>query len=259
MDRERLKEVHQTDLTESRINEDFVDWLKNKGPSWLLIILVCVTGYLAMVRWRQHRLRKVDEAWAALNDAPLPSSKEDVAAAHAGVFAVPQIALEQAASQLLRSVQSGTAIDLAAGTESTGDDAALSEEQRTQYLDRADGIFQRILEGDGKIGADDGSLGMTLHAVQAYNGRAAVAEARGDAEQARRFYDQAAERAEQHYAALAEQARERQRTIEANVAPVTLPTTADLANRPPPDLPVQSAAMEPSLRDLLLPPDDGEG
>jgi hypothetical protein len=33
MDRERLKQVHQTDLTESRVNEDFVDWLKTKGPT----------------------------------------------------------------------------------------------------------------------------------------------------------------------------------------------------------------------------------
>ncbi len=29
---ERLKDVHQTELSESRINEDFVEWLKTKGP-----------------------------------------------------------------------------------------------------------------------------------------------------------------------------------------------------------------------------------
>ena len=42
-DRERLKEVHATDLTESRVNEDFVDWLKTKGPTYLLAILVVAT------------------------------------------------------------------------------------------------------------------------------------------------------------------------------------------------------------------------
>ena len=31
MDRDRLKEVRQTDLTESRINQDFLDWLKTSG------------------------------------------------------------------------------------------------------------------------------------------------------------------------------------------------------------------------------------
>ena len=33
MDRNRLKDIHQSDLTESRMNEDFVIWLKTKGPS----------------------------------------------------------------------------------------------------------------------------------------------------------------------------------------------------------------------------------
>ncbi len=33
MDRDRLKQVQQTDLTESRINEDFVDWLKTRHLS----------------------------------------------------------------------------------------------------------------------------------------------------------------------------------------------------------------------------------
>ncbi len=32
MDRERLQQVHQSEVTESRINEDFVEWLKTKAP-----------------------------------------------------------------------------------------------------------------------------------------------------------------------------------------------------------------------------------
>ena len=79
MDRDRLKEVHQTDLTESRINEDFVDWLKTKGPTWLLMILIGVGGYLGIVRWRQYKQQHFVEAWVALSECRLPGAFEDVA------------------------------------------------------------------------------------------------------------------------------------------------------------------------------------
>ena len=35
---DRLKEVQTTDLTDSRVNHDFIDWLKTKGMNWLLLI-----------------------------------------------------------------------------------------------------------------------------------------------------------------------------------------------------------------------------
>jgi hypothetical protein len=38
MDRDRLKEIQTADLSESNVNEDFVQWLKTKGPTYLLII-----------------------------------------------------------------------------------------------------------------------------------------------------------------------------------------------------------------------------
>ena len=84
-DRDRLKEVHQTELIESRINEDLVDWLKTKGPSWLLLILVGVAIWMGYFRWRQYRANHYNEAWSALLDSRLPGSYEDVAARYADV------------------------------------------------------------------------------------------------------------------------------------------------------------------------------
>ena len=55
MDRDRLKEVHQTDLTEGKINEDFVDWLKTKGPTYLLVVLIGLAAWLFIVRFRQQK------------------------------------------------------------------------------------------------------------------------------------------------------------------------------------------------------------
>jgi len=56
-----FKEVHQSDLTEGRINQDFVDWLQTKGMSWLLVVLVGFVRVLAMIRWQHHRRVKLPD------------------------------------------------------------------------------------------------------------------------------------------------------------------------------------------------------
>src|SRR5688500_11885434 len=101
IDRNRLKEVHQSDLTEGRINEDFLDWLKTKGMTWLLVILIALCAYFGIVRWRHHRTSYQTEAWTSLAEAKLPSSLEGVAEKYDDVGAVSQLARLQAANQLL--------------------------------------------------------------------------------------------------------------------------------------------------------------
>jgi hypothetical protein len=251
MDRDRLKEVHATDLTESRVNEDFVDWMKNKGPSWLLVILLAVTGYLLIVRWKQHKQLKVEQAWVALADAALPGSKEDVADQHPDVFAVPELALTAAGSQLLRAVQTGQAIDAAGDPldPTPADTPRLTETERDEYLTRADRVFARVAD------TDDGSLAFTLHAMQALNGRAAIAEARGEAAEAKRLYEAAAARAGDFYPALAKQARARAETVETSTGEVTF---AEAAAAPRLDPPLSPAVIESAFQDVLLPPADPE-
>jgi hypothetical protein len=235
-DRERLKEVHATDLTESRVNEEFVDWLKNKGPTYLLVILVAVTAYLAVVRWKMHKQQQVDDAWIALREAALPNSKLDVADQHESQFAVPQLALNAAGTQLLRAIQAGQTVESLGKTNTDGTpmaptaEDALSDEERSTYLDR-------------------------LHAVRALEGRAAIAEARGDAEAARSLYDEAAARAQTYYPSLAGQARARIENIDQAVGEVVL-VPGDANQNPairPFTAPYSPATIEPALQELLMP------
>ncbi|MHC4413853.1 MAG: hypothetical protein ACYS0G_01075 [Planctomycetota bacterium] len=241
MDRDRLKEVHQTELTESRINEEFVDWLKTKGPSWLLVILIAVAAYLALLRWKQHKSDHFALAWSELLACRLPGSFEDVAAKYADIAGLPQIAKRQAADTLLQAVQ----IDRLLETEApaTEPPAGLTDEERQSYLDRADRLYREVLD------LDDGTLGMTLHATSALNGRAAVAEARGDVAEARTWYEQAAARAESHYPALAARARGRAATADVYGQAVSLPTQTELPTSPDPAL--EPAAIEDVLREFL--------
>jgi hypothetical protein len=163
-DRDRLKEVHQTDLIESRINEDLVEWLKTKGPSWLLMILVGVAIWMG-------------EAWSALLDSRLPGSFEDVAARYADVPGLPQQAKRLGADALLTAVQTDSPLgsDPAAIARATG----LTDLEHDEYLQRAERLYQEV------IASDDDTLSMTIHAVSALQGMAVVAESLG-AEQARK-------------------------------------------------------------------------
>jgi hypothetical protein len=259
MDRDRLKEVHQTDLTESRVNEDFVDWLKSSGPTYLLVLLLGITGFLGWNKWKDSQRTQANEAWVALSDAALPRSKEDVAVEHAKIFAVPQLALRYGGVQLLGAVQSGTPIDQSDTTTATPGGASLTNEDREHYLTRADEMFRRIVDGDDKLQGDDGSLALTLHVVNALNGRAAIAESRGDLETARQMYEAAATRAEPFYPQLSVLARSRAETVSEYAVPVVLTTVTNLTPtiEPPP---LRQPTVQSYLRDLLFnDPDDDAG
>ena len=246
MDRDRLKEVHKTETTESRINEDFVDWLKNKGPTWLLVVLVALTVYLLFVRWQNSAQTHQRQAWIALAEAEqsaFPASLESVAEEYPKQDAIAAIARIHAGQLLLESVITGQVPGAIEGEEAP----EMTEEDRELNLNRADRQFQAVLE------ADDGSRGMTIHAVNALNGRAAVAEARGELEAAQQHYLAAADRAEAFYPHLAEQARNRAET-DLQVG-LTLPSNDEVLQpaQLPGDEELRPARLEPGLRDLLIP------
>jgi hypothetical protein len=249
-DPDRLKQVHQTELIESRINEDFVEWLKTKGPSWLLMILVGVALWMGYFRWREYRANHYSEAWSALLDCNLPGAYEDVAARYSDVPGLPQQAKRLGADVLLAAVQSDSPL----GSDPTSPEppAALTDEERRGYLDRARGLYQEVIDGD------DDTLSMTLHVVSALQGMAVVTESLGEAEEARRWYEAAAVRAEPYYPWLAEQARKRAETAGEFAVAITLPADADLPQEPEPE-PRQPVVIDQALRDLLLPDESGQG
>ncbi|MDP6987339.1 MAG: hypothetical protein QGG74_04770 [Phycisphaerales bacterium] len=229
-DRERLAEVHTTDLNEGKLNEDFVSWLKTKGPTWLLIIVAFVVAYLVMIRWQQQEARARDEAWLELMTTTQPASLEDVARRHAGVDAVADLARLNAADALLLDVQRGRT--LSEDGQKTTD---LTEETRAAHLSQAERLYGEV------IAEDDGSTGRALATVSALNGLAAVLESRGDVAGARDAYTRAAARATTWVPALAAQATARAETADAlsedvnfATAPPAPPAPLDLPGQLPP-------------------------
>lgn len=241
----RLKEVHQTDLTEGRINQDFVDWLQTKGTSWLLVILVALCIYLGFVRWRSHQESNRAEAWKTLQETQLPSALEKVAVDYADIDSVADLARIRAANVLMTSVDSGQAV----GAADSQTPPPLTAEERETNLNRADDYYAKVLE------RDDQSRGKTLLAVQAMNGRAAVAESLGKFDEAASWYDKAAKRVEQFYPALAEQARKRAANTAQQNRTITFPTQADLATNVVTPEARQPVDLDDWARQLLLPTD----
>jgi hypothetical protein len=267
MDRERLKEVHQTDLTESRINQDFLDWLKTSGVTYLLVLMLALCAYLFYVRWSQSRHNYTSEAWTALNDAKMPLSYEEVATQYADVDAVAQLAHLRAAEIWMEGVYAGRTIDTTpepvtpvgvdpndptAPPKPADQGVPMTDADRQDYLQKADRLFEKV------IAADDKSQGMALLVSKALCGRAAVAESTGKADEAKGFYEQAAARVEGIYPQLAEIARKRAESVSADAAPVVLPTESELIASQKPQAPMDPAALDPMLREIIMPEDDAE-
>jgi tetratricopeptide (TPR) repeat protein len=249
-DRERLSGVHRSEgSTESRVNEEFVDWLKTKGPTYLLIGLAVLAAYLLWVNYSRSQETRQSDAWYNLQQAEIsgmPSSFESVAEQYGNVDSIAPLARLRAAQKLIEAVQRnvpvGTGID-------DDPDAHLPESERENYLARAERLYREVLEADRGRGRD-----LTLMAIKALNGVAAVAEARGDIEQAQSYYEQAAQRAERDYPHLAAQARRRAANADQVGRIASLPTTAERDAITAPDETARTPVrIDSAFRDMLQP------
>jgi hypothetical protein len=168
----RLKNVQQADLTESRVNDDFVHWLKTWGNNILLVVLTIAAIAMGWFWWEQKQEQQRSDAWAELNGATLPAALQEVATKHEGKDAVAQFAELQAADRYLSAVVSDQRFDREAGAA----DAALTPELRTEWLKEADRLYAKVASrvATPKTPGEYGFLFSALF------GRAAVAEDMGD-------------------------------------------------------------------------------
>lgn len=223
MDRERLKDIQTADLAESNINEDFLHWMKTKGPSYVLIIMIVIAGYMFFVKYNQGKVAYRAEAWIAYIEASasgLPASHEDVAQTYADIDALYKLGLLSAADGYMRSVIIGKTIGSNANITSV-----LSNEDRIFYLQKADSLYALTVEDD------DHSEEMTLLIITGLNGRASVAESNGDIDAARSFYEAVIARSQSQYPALAQQAQRRIDTLDVLAEAIVLPTDAEVTAR----------------------------
>lgn len=249
MDRDnRLTQIKETDLTESRLNEEFVTWLKTKGLNWLLLVLVILLGWMGWNIWEQRRAEARDTAWIELTAASLPVSYEEVASRHAGIDSVAALAHLSAGDRYLSSIQSGVRFDRTPDQA----DARLDETTRGEFLDAADAAYRDALESLDAAGADPRGDLAPLR-VSAWFGRAAIAESRGDLENAEAYLRNGRDAAGDRYPKVVAWVDRRIEGLPALAETLPIPNQADL---PAPEslTPLSPAIADDLLEDLLAPP-----
>ena len=213
----RLKTMQQADLSEGRVNDDFVHWLKTWGQNILLGVLIIAAIAMGWFWWTQRKEKERDDAWAELGGATLPAALQEVAAKHEGKDAVAPFAELLAADRYLTAVISDQRFDREAGAV----DAALTPELRTEWLKAADTLYAKVAARitRNKYPDDYGFLFSALF------GRAAVAEDLGDLKAAEGYLKDIETRAKgTDFASAGELAAKRIANLQALATPVVLPS-----------------------------------
>ena len=220
---DRLKDVQTSDLTDSRLNHEFVDWLKTKGLNWLLAFLLVACAFLGWDMWNRRKADQRDQAWIALSEATMPSTlTQSVATLHAETDGVANIALLRAADQYLNATQTGVLPGMTASDEG----AVLDAEGREEMLASAMSIYGQVVERNS--GAE--GFAAKPFVISALFGQAAVAESRGNVEEATTHLAEAARIAQPEYPQLALQAEARIENLTEVTSIGDLPAADSLAS-----------------------------
>lgn len=217
----RLNQIQTGTLTESRMNDDFVFWMKTTGLNIVLVVLLIGCGYMGWQWWSRTQNQARADAWRKLDRATTPQDLALVASEAGTIDSVVLIAKVRAADTYLESLMSGVRFDREAGAE----DAKVTPELRREWFDNADQLYLEVAQSLSDANTPVALQPMAFHALM---GRAAIAESRGDAAAASRYLDEAAARVATAFPALAEVAKKRQATVEVASLGIELPPAAAL-------------------------------
>jgi hypothetical protein len=179
-------------LEESRINQEFVDFLRSPWfTAFCVLLCIVAVVYAGRGQLKKREDARVAQAFSELNSAtgtenPSPASLERVAEEFGTVRGVGMLATLAAADAHMNVVRLGikpSATLSPDGTIASADDA-LTEEERASHLQQAETQYKSVLT---QVQGDKGKL---LQSLSATYGLAAVAECRRDAEAATKYYQQ---------------------------------------------------------------------
>lgn len=236
----RLKNVQQADLSESRVNDDFVLWLKTWGQNLLLVVLVIAALGMGWFWWQQKKERERDNAWSELDGATLPAALEEIAAKHQGKDSIALFAELEAADTYLMAVITEKRFD----REASAIDAAMTPELRAEWLKEADRLYKSVADRVSAAKAT-GEYGFLFSALF---GRAAVAEDMGDLKAAEGFLKEVESRAKgTDFANAGEVAAKRLASLASVGTPVQLPSKPVVVPSAPAAIPDLTGSGTPNL------------
>ncbi len=174
-------------LEESRLNTEFIDFLRKWSTPVLMLIAILAGGYFLYNKFQASQDAALAKAFADFDAAVVsrnPESLIRVAEEQGGKAAVPMLARLAAADLYLESSRTGIPAGIQldqAGALPEGT-ALLSDEDRTGQLGKAAAQYEAVVK------ATAGEEGMEIHTITGLFGLAAVAESRGEMDKAREHY-----------------------------------------------------------------------
>jgi hypothetical protein len=250
---------------ESKLNQEFIDWLQKWSTPILLVISLTALGFVAY-RWYEGKVAKrVNSAFAEVEQASSPEALRQVAVDYSGVRAVPDVARLRAADMYLEAARRGLKPGAAVqpGKPAAPEDV-LSDADRDSMLEQARGLYQQVLDDEGNKPAK------ALAAMGAAYGLAAVAECRGDLDGAKAAYERVIALAERaSFPAQKDIAQKRIDKLPALAERPVLISDASLPKPPEPPAPpaaapggeAPAASFQPSslpLEPVVTSPGDGQ-
>lgn len=178
-------------LEESRLNQDFIDFLTRWSTPLLFVIALVVGGNYLYTQYNKKQEAQQAAAFKqfaeiATGANPSPTSLIDVAEKFAGVGSVGEMARLKAGDALMRSVlrgvKPGADVNADGTVKEVGDE--LTAEDRESFLTQAEEQYRRVVEST----ANDPAKAMLR--LGGLFGLASVAESRGDADKAKAGYEQ---------------------------------------------------------------------
>ncbi|HZW11182.1 MAG TPA: hypothetical protein VFF69_14870 [Phycisphaerales bacterium] len=238
----RLSQITEgAGLQESRLNVEFIEFIRKWSTPVLLVLAALAVGYFLWNKQKEARDARIDEAFAQLNQStettsPSPDALRRIAEDYKGVTGVRLLAQLAAADEYLRAVKRGVKPGAVLNQEGIAENAEdlLTDADRERFLSEAETLYREVHAAAEKQPA------LALHTLSALYGIGAVAESRGRLDEAKNVLDQAHNLAIKHgFVEHAVRTQERIDALPSRATAVALYHKAELPEIPalkPPDL-----------------------
>jgi hypothetical protein len=201
MDERQAQIRERAGLEESRLNQEFIEWLRRWGTPILMVVAALAVAYALRDRWHKAVDTKLDAGFEELASATTggnssPDTLLAVASEYEGHASISNLARLDAADAYLdalrRGVKPGAVVKAEKDHEGEleNPDDALSDADRVDFLKRAGDLYEQVYD---QTASRSGQQLLTLNALY---GLAAVAEGRQEFDKAKGYYEQIAKLAE---------------------------------------------------------------
>lgn len=202
MDDRQTKIREGAGLEDSRVNQEFIDFLNKWSSPVLIVLAIAALTWAGLQKLEQMRQEKIDQAFSEYESVvaggnPSPNSLKTIAedAEKKNVDSVAHLARLREVDLYLGAYALGLApgaqIDQATQSVSNPDDI-LDDQRREQYRALAETTAKQVLT------ATEGDEDKVVFAMQAISRLASVEESRDDFDAARSYYERLSSLAEQH-------------------------------------------------------------